>query len=179
MVELPHQSVGLPEELAFGEQVTLLGEQEEDHPHHGGDRGRVDQVAVVGERVGITSAVGLLGRLRERLREQFYGAAHLAAKRFGDLLRGGHRVHEHGGKPVGVLAAGESAGCEKGREGVPGVGLFDPGLAVDGARGDHRLGRGADHRPPAPIGDDPDRHASGMQHHLHPVDGAGGPPVVQ
>ena len=37
---------------------------------------------------------------------------------------------------------------------------------------------GADERPPAPVGDHPDRHPGGSQQRLHPVDRAGRPAVV-
>ena len=90
---------------ALREQAAFLGEEQEDHPHHHGDGGLVDLVAVGGQRVRLAAAAGVDGRLGHRLHQQLDRAADLRAEGLGDLLGGGDRVREQLGQPV-LAAAG-------------------------------------------------------------------------
>ena len=177
-VELVADAVPAGEQLALREQAAFLGEQQEHHPHHHRDGGLVDLVPVGGQRVRLAAAPRAERGFRQRLHEQFDRPADVRAERLGDLLGGGDGVAEQLGEQVLLPVAGQAGQAEQLQERVADGGQFDPPLGVGDAGGDHRLGAGADDRPPAPVGDDTDPDSGLPQQFLHPVDRAGGPAVV-
>ena len=123
-VELVADAVPAGEQLALREQAAFLGEQQEDHPHHHGDGGLVDLVAVGGQRVRLAAAPRAERRFGQRLHEQFDRAADVGAECLGDLLGGGDRVPEQLGEQVFLPAADQAregaaaGGTRRGRRAV-------------------------------------------------------------
>ena len=175
--ELVADAVSRGEQPALGQQAALLGEQQEDHPHHHGDCGLVDLVPVGGQRVRLALVAGLDGGLGHRLHQQLDRAPDLRAQRLGDLLGGRDRLPEQLGQQVLGLAADQAGQAQQLDERVAGGGILDPRLGVEDPGGDHGLRSRADDRPPAPIGDHADRDSRGAQQLFHPVDRACRPAV--
>ena len=110
VVELVADAVAGGEQGALRQQAAFLGEEQEDHPHHHGDGGLVDLIAVGGQRVGLAVPAGVERALGQRLDEQLDRAPDLGAERLGDLLGGGDRVPEQLGQPVLGRAADRAGG---------------------------------------------------------------------
>ena len=116
-IELVADAVPRGEQPPLWEQSAFLGEEQEDHPHHHGDGGLVDLVAVGGQRVWLAAAPGVDGRFGHRLHQQFDRASDLRAQGLGDLLGGGDRSPEQLGEQV-LRPAADQAGKARAVEGT-------------------------------------------------------------
>lgn len=177
----PGHAVAPLEESRAGQEVALLGEEQEDDAHHDSDGGVVDLAGVIGQRIGPLVPDGRAPGLGEGGHEQLDGPAHLDAEGLGDLLRREDRLGEEGGKTVLLLASQQTSDAQQLDEGVSSLGLLDPGEGIDDPRGEHRAGCGRDEGPPAPVGDHSDGagRVGGAQHRLHAVDRARRPGTGQ
>ena len=176
-VELVADPVPHGEEPALREQAAFLGEEQEHHPHHHGDRGLVDLGSLGRQRIRGAPVPGGDRRLGHGLHEQFDRAPDLRPQGLRDLRGRRDRICEQLGQPVLGPAADEPAAAQQLDEGVPGGGELDPPVRVKDAGRHHGLRPGADNRPPAPVGDDSDEYPAGAEQFLHPVYGGCRPAV--
>ena len=154
--------------VVAGQQPALLGEQQEhDAHHHRDDAGVEVVVADAGQERAVRFAVELV----ERRDQELDGLADLAAELLGDLFLAFEGFGEQGRKLVLRLRGLEAGAGEQGDETLQGLRLLaEQGRVPHGGTGRAAARRG-DERPPAPVGDDPDRHVPGAEQHGQPLDG--------
>ena len=154
--------------VVTGQQAAFLGEQQEhDAHHHRDDAGVEVVVADAGQERGVRFAVELV----ERRDEKLDSLADLAAELLGDLFLAFEGFGEQSRELVLRLCGLEAGAGEQGDEALQGLRLFaEQGGVPHGGAGRGTARRG-DERPPAPVGDDPDRHIPGTEQHGQPLDG--------
>ena len=154
--------------VVAGQQAAFLGEQQEhDAHHHRDDAGVEVVVADAGQERAVRFAVELV----ERRDEQLDGLADLAAELLGDLFLAFEGLGEQGRELVLRLRGLEAGAGEQRDEALQGLRLLaEQGRVPHGGTGRAAARRG-DERPPAPVGDDPDRHVPGTEQHGQPLDG--------